>query len=54
MFERLSVTPETEKILTKALDEEISVEEANHLMNVKGPDLYPLLATADYLRQEIV
>ena len=54
MFERLSVTPETEKILTKALDEEISVEEANHLMNVKGQDLYPLLATADYLRQEIV
>lgn len=54
MFDKLPITPKTEKILTKALDEEISVEEANHLMNIKGADLYPLLATADYLRQEIV
>ena len=54
MFDKLPITPETEKILTKSLDEPISVEEANHLMNIKGSDLYPLLATADYLRQEIV
>jgi FO synthase subunit 2 len=40
--------------LTKSLDEQITVEEANHLMNITGPDLYPLLATADYLRQQIV
>lgn len=54
MFNKLSISSETEKILTKSLDEEISVEEANYLMNIRGPDLYPLLATADYLRSEIV
>ena len=54
MFDKLPITSKTEKILTKALDEEISVEEANYLMNIKGSDLYPLLATADYLRQQIV
>ena len=54
MFDKLPVSSKTEKILTKSLDESISVEEANHLMNIQGPDLYPLLATADYLRQEIV
>ena len=54
MFDKLPVSSKTEKILTKSLDEEISVEEANHLMNIKGFDLYPLLATADYLRSEIV
>ena len=52
MFDKLPVSSETEKILTKSLDEEISVEEANHLMNIKGADFYPLLATADYLRQK--
>ena len=54
MFDKLPVSPKTEKILIKSLDEEISVEEAEHLMNIKGADLYPLLATADYLRHEIV
>ena len=54
MFDKLSISSETEKILTKSLDEEISVEEASHLMNIKGPDFFPLLATADYLRHEIV
>ena len=54
MFDKLPVSSKTEKILTKSLDEEISVEEGNHLMNVKVEDLYPLLATADYLRSEIV
>lgn len=54
MFDKLPISSKTEKILTKSLDEAISVEEANHLMNVKGADLYPLLATADYLRHEIV
>ena len=53
MFDKLPVSSETEKILTKSLDEDISVEEANHLMNIKGADLYPLLATADYLRGQI-
>ena len=54
MFDKLPVSSKTEKILTKALDEEISVEDANYLMNVKGSDFYPLLATADFLRNEIV
>ncbi|WP_407410860.1 5-amino-6-(D-ribitylamino)uracil--L-tyrosine 4-hydroxyphenyl transferase CofH [Methanobrevibacter sp.] len=54
MFDKLPISSKTEKILTKSLDEQITVEEANHLMNIKGADLYPLLATADYLRQEIV
>lgn len=54
MFDKLPISSKTEKILTKSLDEAISVEEANHLMNIKGADLYPLLATADYLRQKIV
>ena len=54
MFDKLPISSETERILTKSLDEEISVEEANHLMNIKGADFYPLLATADYLRQKIV
>ena len=54
MFDKLPISSKTERILTKSLDEQITVEEANHLMNIKGADLYPLLATADYLRQEIV
>ena len=54
MFDKLPISSKTEKILTKSLDEQISVEEANYLMNIKGPDFYPLLATADYLRQKIV
>ena len=53
MFDKLPISSKTEKILASALDEPITVEEANHLMNVKGADLYPLLATADYLRSEI-
>ena len=54
MFDKLSISSKTEKILTKALDEQITVEEANHLMGLKGAEIHPLLATADYLRQEIV
>lgn len=54
MFDKLPVSSKTEKILSKSLDEEISVEEANYLMNIRGSDLYPLLATADFLRHKIV
>ena len=53
MFDKLPRSSKTEKILTKSLDEPISAEDANYLINIKGSDLYPLLATADYLRQEI-
>ena len=54
MFDKLPISSKTEKILIKSLDEPVSVEEANYLMNIKGDDFYPLLATADYLRKEIV
>ena len=54
MFDKLPISSKTERILTKSLDEPITVEDANHLMNIKGADLYPLLATADYVRQKIV
>ena len=54
MFDKLPISSKTERILTKSLDDAISVDEANYLMNVHGQDLYPLLATADYLRKEIV
>lgn len=54
MFDKLIISSKTERILTKSLDEVINVDEANHLMNIKGADLYPLLATADFLRSEIV
>lgn len=54
MFDKLPISSKTEKILTKSLDEQITVEEANYLMNVNGSDLYPLIATADYLREKIV
>ena len=40
MFDKLPVSSKTEKILTKSLDEEISVEEANHLMNIKGHEIF--------------
>ena len=53
MFDKLPVSSKTEKILTKSLDEAISIEEANYLMNIKGSDFYPLIATADFLRHEI-
>lgn len=54
MFDKLPISSKTEKILTKSLDESITVEEANHLMNINGAELYPLLATADCLRNELV
>jgi len=54
MFDKLPISSKTERILTKSLDEAINIEEANHLMNIQGSDLYPLLATADYMRKQIV
>lgn len=54
MFDNLSISSKTEKILTKSLDEPITVDEGNHLMNIKGDELHPLLATADFLRHETV
>ncbi|MCI6775630.1 5-amino-6-(D-ribitylamino)uracil--L-tyrosine 4-hydroxyphenyl transferase CofH [Methanobrevibacter boviskoreani] len=54
MISAYEVSNETKKILDNALDEAISVEDANYLMNLKGSDVFALLETADYLRKEIV
>ena len=54
MFEKLPISSKTERILTKSLDEAIDFDEANHLMNIRGSEIHPLLATADYLREKIV
>jgi len=54
MLDKLPISPKTQKILEKALDEPISCEDANYLINVNGSDLFALIATADYLRKEIV
>ncbi|MDR2966535.1 MAG: 5-amino-6-(D-ribitylamino)uracil--L-tyrosine 4-hydroxyphenyl transferase CofH [Methanobacteriaceae archaeon] len=54
MLDKLPISLKTQKILEKALDEPISYEDANYLINVNGSDLFALIATADYLRKEIV
>jgi FO synthase subunit 2 len=54
MFDKLNISLKTQKILEKALDEPISYENANYLINVNGSDFFALIATADYLRREIV
>ncbi|MDR0912468.1 MAG: 5-amino-6-(D-ribitylamino)uracil--L-tyrosine 4-hydroxyphenyl transferase CofH [Methanobrevibacter sp.] len=54
MLDKLNCSSKTQKILEKSLDNEISIDDANYLMTVNGSDLFSLLATADYLRKEIV
>lgn len=54
MLDKLHISLKTQKILEKSLDEPISKEDANYLINVNGSDLFALIATADYLRKEIV
>ena len=54
MKNRLNLSDKTQKILDNALDEAITVEDAIYLMNLKGSEVFPLLETADYLRQELV
>lgn len=54
MYNRINVASKTKKILDSAFDEPISVEDGNYLMNLKGSEIYPLLATADAVREEIV
>lgn len=43
MISAYEVSNETKKILDNALDEAISVEDANYLMNLKGSDVFALL-----------
>lgn len=54
MYNKYNVASKTKKILDSALDEPISVEDGNYLMNLKGQDLFALLSTADAVRQENV
>lgn len=54
MLDKLHISLKTQKILEKTLDEPLSKEDANYLINVNGSDLFALIATADYLRKEIV
>ena len=42
MFDKLPISSKTEKILTKSLDEPISAEDANYLINIKGSGLVSL------------
>ena len=50
----MNVASKTREILDRSFDEPISVEDGNYLMNLKGSDIYALLATADAVRHEIV
>ncbi|MGL6297943.1 MAG: 5-amino-6-(D-ribitylamino)uracil--L-tyrosine 4-hydroxyphenyl transferase CofH [Methanobacteriaceae archaeon] len=57
MFSQYNIASKTKEILNKALDGPISVEDGNYLMKLdlsQGQDFFALLATADYLRSEIV
>jgi FO synthase subunit 2 len=54
MYTRMNVASKTKEILDRSFDEPISVEDGNYLMNLKGSDIYALLATADAVRREIV
>ncbi len=54
MYDRINVASKTREILDSALDGPISVDDGNYLMNLKGSEIYPLLATADAVRQEVV
>ena len=49
-----NVASKTKKILDSALDGPISVEDGNYLMNLKGSEIFPLLATADAIREKVV
>ena len=50
----LELNDKTKKILDNAIDEPISVDEANYLINVQGQDLFGLLAAADKVRENVV
>lgn len=54
MFEKLNIDPQIKKTLEKAIDEEISKNEAERLMEVKGKELQALILTADLLRENLV
>lgn len=54
MFSKLNIDPQIEKILEKALEREISVEEAEILMKTDGKEFHALILSADILREYIV
>ncbi|MBI5680546.1 MAG: 5-amino-6-(D-ribitylamino)uracil--L-tyrosine 4-hydroxyphenyl transferase CofH [Methanobacterium sp.] len=54
MFDKMSIDPQIREILKKAMDEEISTEEAGKLMETQGKDFQALILTADLLREKLV
>jgi len=54
MFKNLNIDPEIQNILEKSIEKEISVEEAQKLMETRGKELQALIITADLLREKLV
>jgi FO synthase subunit 2 len=54
MFDKLNIDPQIRKILEKSMDEEISKDEAEKLMDVSGKEFQALILTADMLRENLV
>jgi FO synthase subunit 2 len=54
MFDKLNIDHQIRNILEKSLDEEISKDEAEKLMEVRGKELQALILTADILRENLV
>jgi len=54
MFNKLNIDLQIRNILEKSMDEEISRDEAEKLMEVRGKELQALILTADMLRENLV
>ena len=54
MFSKLNINKQTEEVLEKSMDEEISKDEALYLMELKGREINALLIAADLVREKIV
>lgn len=54
MFDKLNIDPQIKKILEKSVDEEISKDEAEKLLDLKGKEFQALILTADMLRGDLV
>lgn len=54
MFSKLNLSEKTSKILESGIDEPLSYDDAVYLMKTKGQDINALIATADFVRENIV
>jgi 5-amino-6-(D-ribitylamino)uracil---L-tyrosine 4-hydroxyphenyl transferase len=54
MFEKLNIDPQIDELINRAIESEISKEDALTLMNTKGRELEALILAADNLRENIV